>query len=783
MSLYCRALSIGVLVGVVLRLTRNDDSPAASATLRPSFTHNDGRRPRSVLGGAPRASTAFAPSHDASELQQQQQQQQQPRSAYHSVGKLQSLPILDLAQPGAMRQAARTRSYKKEIIIFESDKSMAGWAFYWVNQMRRKGYEHWLILADKDESCSSIRSQWEPMMTKHGEEPISCAWSSYPRTHPGWAQWQPRKGEDNMHNVYILWSTRWWVALQLLREDVNVLSLDVDAVLLTDIYALLRSPPLSAQDVIITRNTDASQSLNCGFVYFNRDGSPDGAPKELEGSGCPEQHVDAGAPSVPAAEWVCELMWERTRLFLEVDAASLTKKPAREVLWEQDAWNDLAKSLELRRRVFPWAVGYGKKSDIWAKLGYEREVRGGLKHLEKWVDWRHLQAPGLPPWPAPSEANAETFFKKDVRRPLQWLPVCAPPNVSSRASAVVPPQTKRGLPLGIVSRLPMRSGRLMIAPTWLTSLGVDPEVDWAGASPPAFAYLHLTNMWHCFPHMCWSKAGRLFWLRAHGFWDRRLDATGLTPRGVPYDAGTRVLALPAATFAHIGAMAPAAGASSRVRSLAFRRAHALVHNLVLIASLLGRRPVIPQVPCDFIRAVQPPRGVPSDRSRFGISHPSVVVTGTATAPQCHLTPGTWRPGAPDQCYHSWAMAQFDFSDFLASPSVKGAPNASLPVAPPHGDRASRLAAIGALCRQGVQQSDTLVMLLDSLTLSPLSSGLLDAPISSEEFKTEKERIANDDTRWRSVLQKAELRKLAASCPGAAQVISVRKTCVGYFLAE
>ena len=123
-----------------------------------------------------------------------------------------------------------------------------------------------------------------------------------------------------MHNVYILWSTRWWVALQLLREDVNVLSLDVDAVLLTDIYALLRSPPLSQQDVIITRNTDASQSLNCGFVYFNRDGSPDGAPKELEGSGCPEQHVAAGAPSVPAAEWVCELMWERTRLFLEVDS-------------------------------------------------------------------------------------------------------------------------------------------------------------------------------------------------------------------------------------------------------------------------------------------------------------------------------------------------------------------------------------------------------------------------------------------------------------------------------
>ena len=107
-----------------------------------------------------------------------------------------------------------------------------------------------------------------------------------------------------MHNVYILWSTRWWVAWQLLQQNVNVLSLDVDAVLLTDIYPLLRGPPMSRHDVVISRNSDESQSLNCGFVYFNLDGSPDGAPKELEGSGCAEQQVDAGAPSVPAASSV-----------------------------------------------------------------------------------------------------------------------------------------------------------------------------------------------------------------------------------------------------------------------------------------------------------------------------------------------------------------------------------------------------------------------------------------------------------------------------------------------
>jgi len=187
-------------------------------------------------------------------------------------------------------------------------------------------------------------------------------------------------------------------------------------------------------------------------------------------------------------------------------------------------------------------VGYGKQSDLWRRLGYERHVVGGYKHTEKWVQWKEQPANHLPPWPAPSEANAGRFWAQDVQRPMLWLPLCAPPNVSSRAAAPIPPQTTGGIPLGIVSSRPMRSGRLMIAPTWLTSLGVDPEVDWAGASPPAFAYLHLTNMWHCFPHMCWSKAGRLFWLRVHGFWDARLDATGLTPRGVPFEHTTRVLA-------------------------------------------------------------------------------------------------------------------------------------------------------------------------------------------------------------------------------------------------
>ena len=60
----------------------------------------------------------------------------------------------------------------------------------------------------------------------------------------------------------------------MLRLQKNVLSLDADAVLLTDVYVLLHAPPLSQQDVIISDNAEEDHAtpagLNCGFVYFNR---------------------------------------------------------------------------------------------------------------------------------------------------------------------------------------------------------------------------------------------------------------------------------------------------------------------------------------------------------------------------------------------------------------------------------------------------------------------------------------------------------------------------------
>ena len=108
----------------------------------------------------------------------------------------------------------------------------------------------------------------------------------------------------------------------------------------------------------------------------------------------------------------------------------------------------LTLALALTRRVFPWVTGYGKRSDMWSKLGYERRVVDTRTHPEKWVAWRKLKLDGVPPLqPSPTEGKwAHNFFNAQLRSPLLWLPLCSPANQSSRASVVPPAGSVEGAP-------------------------------------------------------------------------------------------------------------------------------------------------------------------------------------------------------------------------------------------------------------------------------------------------------------------------------------------------
>ena len=92
-----------------------------------------------------------------------------------------------------------------------------------------------------------------------------------------------------------------------------------------------------------------------------------------------------------------------------------------------------------------------------------------------------------------------------------------------------------------------------------------------------------------------------------------------------------------------------------------------------------------------------------------------------------------------------------------------------------------LAPLAQLCEQAAAQPQAAVLTLDGLL--PLADALIDRPLPLHEFVSEAQRQKSRQPRWPSLLQQAELRQLASSCPGAKQLVAFRKQCVGYFLAE
>ena len=151
-----------------------------------------------------------------------------------------------------------------------------------------------------------------------------------------------------------------------------------------------------------------------------------------------------------------------------------------------------------------------------------------------------------------------------------------------------------------------------------------------------------------------------------------------------------------------------------------------LHNLVLAAALVGRRPVIPTVPCEFVRAVQSQSSEQSRTSRFGISHAGFVTSGTAAAPVCHLAPATWRHTGAGECHHGRVLHQADFDEFK-----RGVPQARAPTTSHHATTARHASARRRAChasppRRTVPQAEAIKEFPPGVTFRPSPPGH-DAP--------------------------------------------------------
>ena len=253
----------------------------------------------------------------------------------------------------------------------------------------------------------------------------------------------------------------------------------------------------------------------------------------------------------------------------------------------------------------------------------------------------------------------------------------------------------------------------------------------------------------------------------------------------------------------------------------------MLHNLATAAALLGRRPLIPTVPCDFLRAVQPKRPVPTDRSRLGLILPSVVATGPTHAPTCHLAPAEY--SGSRQCTHAHAMSAFDLAALLRAQPSPPPRNGSLRLRAADFTAARRasadtvdglvdglvdhLAPWRRLCREGAKLDHLPLVTLrgvaeaedeaaatatvadaaadadGSAGVEPGAKGagsgrglrrfdaLLDSAITPREFR----KVLGGAAHWPSLLQPAQLQQLLPDCPAAANLSALRHACAGYFL--
>jgi len=173
-------------------------------------------------------------------------------------------PHADLAQPGRLASALRSRTYRGELILFSFDFCGIGEALSMALTLRSIGFEHFVPMSDGAETCETLRTA---ARTRDIQPLWPCWYSSWPRDHPGWKVWGTAPGcvsaARASHTCVLeqLWASRYHVAAQILAAGINLLHVDTDSAFLSDPYALLKSPPLSRMNFVFLPEAPANGGM------------------------------------------------------------------------------------------------------------------------------------------------------------------------------------------------------------------------------------------------------------------------------------------------------------------------------------------------------------------------------------------------------------------------------------------------------------------------------------------------------------------------------------------
>ena len=308
-----------------------------------------------------------------------------------SFGDLNNPLVLDTALAS---RATRTR----EIILTITDLRHRRWAANLLLQLNTRGLTHHLVLAATNDTCIALGR-----LVSH----LGCGTSSYlqNRKHSmavdrGLAAYRI----DESH-PYHLWWARWACMARMGGKGYRVLSLDSDIVLHASPYDWLHS--LSHHALLVGLDADKSGAelarwfpcINVGFVYFT--GAADGA-----------------------AQW---LLAETARRFEAVLLGNVVPLPrpraklvSQMVLWEQDTFRDVVETSAFgrwpssHRHVLEHMLGRAEPSLVAARReaatwDWQREQLNFTPRVPPTdafrIPWLRLHASHRPPRPAESMAG------------------------------------------------------------------------------------------------------------------------------------------------------------------------------------------------------------------------------------------------------------------------------------------------------------------------------------------------------------------------------------------
>ena len=310
---------------------------------------------------------------------------------WRSLGKCAPLANEDVTRSdAALRAAAEKRSFRKEIIVMVANAGGAHLAANAEANLRGKGFEHYLLLGNRRETCEQLRN---------GPWGIQCGHTSFLENHPRLATYQL---EDEEHATpFRLWWARFHVLERLSAFGFNPMYIDTDVSFRANPYPLLKGA-FSKYSLIGQDETGHINGVNIGFVYA--------------------QNANVGR----GAHWVLNETMARMFAILEHEPGPVKRwdgkvaAGAKEHLWDQHIYNDVLESAffgrEMRRRSGQRLV----EENDGARRTWEKE-RMGYPMDEKSMSWDTAQV----------ELRAE-----EVPRTATGAAMKLPPDARGRGSIV-----------------------------------------------------------------------------------------------------------------------------------------------------------------------------------------------------------------------------------------------------------------------------------------------------------------------------------------------------------